>query len=63
MNRVLPDGVKDGFFREWRAAQERFLKEIESYFEPVPVRRVALFPHEVVGYDRIKALARSLMRS
>ena len=60
VNRVLPDGVKDGFFREWRAAQERFLKEIESYFEPVPVRRVALFPHEVVGYDRIKALARSL---
>ena len=55
VNRMLPDDVRDGFFREWRASQERFLKEIEACFAPVPVRRVPRFPHEVLGYDRIKA--------
>src|SRR5205814_4363213 len=46
VNRVLPDDVEDVFFREWRQSQEGFLKEIESYFDPVPMRRVALFRHE-----------------
>lgn len=60
VNRVLPKDVKDEFFREWHGTQERFVKEIEDYFSPVPVRQVPLFPHEVLGYERIKTLARSL---
>jgi arsenite-transporting ATPase len=60
VNRVLPADVKDTFFREWRQTQQRFLREIEAYFAPVPVRRVPLFPHEVLGYERLQALARSL---
>lgn len=60
VNRVLPREISDRFFREWRATQERFIGEVESYFAPVPVRCVSLFPHEVLGFDRIKALARSL---
>jgi arsenite-transporting ATPase len=60
VNRMLPEDVKDDFFREWRETQERFLKEIESYFDPVPVRKVPLFPNEVLGPERIKALARSV---
>jgi arsenite-transporting ATPase len=57
VNRVLPEGVEDGFFREWRNSQEQFLKEIEDYFAPVPARRVPLFRHEVLGLARIKELA------
>ncbi len=60
VNRVLPDEVKDEFFDEWRGTQARFLKEIEAYFAPVPVRQVPLFANEVLGYGRIQALARSL---
>lgn len=60
VNRVLPEDVKDVFFREWRGTQERFVKEIESYFDPVPVRQVPLFPNEVLGYERIRTLARTL---
>ncbi len=60
VNRVLPDDVRDDFFRGWRATQERFLKEIEAYFTPVPTRQVPLFPNEVVGYDRIRTLAQAL---
>jgi arsenite-transporting ATPase len=60
VNRVLPPEVRDRFFQQWRGTQERFLKEIEAYFAPVPVRRVPLFPHEVLGYERIQALAREM---
>jgi arsenite-transporting ATPase len=36
------------------------MEEIESYFAPVPVKRVPLFTHEVLGRDRLEELSRSL---
>jgi arsenite-transporting ATPase len=57
VNRVLPEDVADEFFREWRRSQEKFLKEVEAYFDPVPMRKVPLFRHEVLGLERIRALA------
>ena len=60
VNRVLPDRVTDAYFREWHASQQRILEEIERYFAPVPVKRVPLFTHEVLGRERLEELARSL---
>lgn len=57
VNRVLPDDVGDSFFQEWRRSQSKFLKEVEAYFAPVPVRQVPLFRHEVLGLKRIRELA------
>ena len=60
VNRVLPENVEDPFFREWRDTQAKFLKEVEAYFDPVPMRRVPLFRHEVLGLERIRDLAREM---
>jgi arsenite-transporting ATPase len=60
VNRVLPDRVTDDYFAEWRASQGRILEEIDNYFAPVPVKRVPLFTHEVLGRERLEELARSL---
>jgi len=60
VNRVLPDDVEDAFFREWRSTQTKFLKEVEAYFAPVPMRRVPLFRHEVLGLELIRDLAREM---
>ena len=60
VNRVLPDEVEEAFFRDWRRTQERFLKEIEDYFAPIPIRRVPLFRQEVLGLDGIRELARAM---
>jgi arsenite-transporting ATPase len=57
VNRVLPAEVHDAWFTEWHLSQERILGEIEEYFAPVPVRRVPLFTHEVLGRERLKELA------
>jgi len=60
VNRVLPLEVTDAWFKEWRASQGKILQEIEAYFAPVPVKRVPLFTHEVLGRERLEELARAL---
>jgi len=60
VNRVLPDDIEDAFFKEWRQSQAKFLKEVEAYFDPVPMRTVPLFKHEVLGLERIRELAREM---
>jgi arsenite-transporting ATPase len=60
VNRVLPEAITDSFFSEWRESQQRALTEIDAYFSPVPVKRVPLFTHEVLGAERLQELARAL---
>ena len=60
VNRVLPAEVTDRYFQEWRISQGIVLEEIDRYFAPVPVKRVPLFAHEVLGRERLEDLARAL---
>jgi arsenite-transporting ATPase len=60
VNRVLPAEVQDAFFAEWRHSQEDILREIHEYFAPVPVKRVPLFTHEVLGRRRLEELSTAL---
>jgi arsenite-transporting ATPase len=57
VNRVLPEGLQDQYFAIWRNSQTAVLKEIEEYFDPVPVTRVPLFTQEVLGIERLKEVA------
>jgi arsenite/tail-anchored protein-transporting ATPase len=59
-NRLIPEEVTDGFFQSWRESQRKTLVEIEQYFAPVPVRRIPMFRDEVLGYERLRELARNL---
>ena len=54
VNRLLPKAIADGWFDEWHKSQEKVLEEIEEYFAPVPVKRVPLFEHEVIGKQRLE---------
>jgi arsenite/tail-anchored protein-transporting ATPase len=60
VNRILPAAIMDGWFSEWHASQQKVLEEIEEYFAPVPVKRVPLFAHEVLGRGRLEDLANAL---
>jgi len=57
VNRVLPAAVTDSWFNEWHSSQHKVLEEIEEYFAPVPVKRVPLLSHEVLGKGRLEDLA------
>ena len=56
MNRVLPDGVEEPYFQNWRENQKRYVREAEDYFQPVPLLPVNLFQGEVLGFENLKAL-------
>ncbi|HEU5411947.1 MAG TPA: ArsA family ATPase, partial [Candidatus Acidoferrales bacterium] len=60
VNRVLSAEIKDSWFNEWHASQEKVLREIDEYFAPVPVKRVPLFAHEVLGKQRLQELGNLL---
>jgi arsenite/tail-anchored protein-transporting ATPase len=60
VNRLLPAEVMDTWFEEWHTSQDTILHEIEEYFAPVPVKKVPLFAHEILGKQRLEDLARVL---
>jgi arsenite/tail-anchored protein-transporting ATPase len=60
VNRLLPKEVMDAWFNEWHTSQDKILHEIEEYFAPVPVKRLPLFAHEVLGRRRLEELAEVL---
>ncbi len=60
VNRVLPREITDTWFNEWHSSQDNVLRELDEYFAPVPVRRVPLFAHEVLGKRRLRELAKVL---
>jgi arsenite/tail-anchored protein-transporting ATPase len=60
INRILPPAVSDQFFTAWKTTQERWIKTVEEFFDPVPVWRVPMFQDEVLGVDRLKRLGREL---
>jgi arsenite/tail-anchored protein-transporting ATPase len=60
VNRVLSHEIQDKWFQEWLDSQDNVLREIEEYFAPVPVKRVPLFAHEVLGPQRLQEVAKVL---
>ncbi|HXZ81128.1 MAG TPA: ArsA family ATPase [Terriglobales bacterium] len=60
VNRVLPAEIMDTWFNEWHSSQATIMHEIEDYFAPVPVKKVPLFAHEVLGKQRLEDLAQVL---
>ncbi len=61
-NRVLPEAVHDAYFAEWREAHTRYLEMIQERFAPLPIFTAPLFPHEVVGIERLRELALALFK-
>jgi len=60
MNRVLPDGVTDSFFSEWKTKQREYVDRAEEFFNPVPIFEANLFRDEVVGEPALRRLADSI---
>jgi arsenite-transporting ATPase len=57
VNRRLPARAAEGYFARWAERERRELEEVESSF-PVPIFHAPLFPHELVGEEQLRALAR-----
>jgi arsenite-transporting ATPase len=60
VNRVIPDDVKDGYFRAWKEAQLKYRGLIEESFSPLPIFSAPLFEQEVVGFEMLARMGASI---
>jgi arsenite/tail-anchored protein-transporting ATPase len=56
VNKVIPEDVKDPYFREWKKIQKRHLEEIHDSFSPLSIFNVQLFENEVVGLKMLEQM-------
>jgi len=56
-NRMLPAELSDPWFDEWKRIQSTHLTTIEDAFAPVPILAAELAAEELVGVERLGALA------
>lgn len=59
-NRLIPEEVSDRYFDSWKESQTRHYQVIEECFAPLPILRVPLLEHEVVGMPMLKVMAQAL---
>jgi arsenite-transporting ATPase len=56
-NRIIPEVVHDAYFEEWKVIQEKYGKEVEEAFYPLPILKLPLFEREIVGLEMLKQTA------
>ncbi|ADJ26752.1 arsenite-activated ATPase ArsA [Dehalogenimonas lykanthroporepellens BL-DC-9] len=57
VNRILPEGLKDDYFRTWQSSQARYREYIAEAFSPLPQLNMPLLDQEVVGLDMLRRMA------
>jgi arsenite/tail-anchored protein-transporting ATPase len=60
VNRILPEGLADEFFRGWQKIHAKYQTEVEDSFAPLPILTVPLFDAEVVGLAMLNRMADSV---
>lgn len=63
VNRVLPDTVKDDYFKKWKNLQESYIQMIHEGFSPLPINNLELFDQEIVGKDLLNKIAKRIYRA
>ncbi|MFQ5862206.1 MAG: ArsA family ATPase [Candidatus Brocadiales bacterium] len=62
VNRVFPTGVAGTYLHKWQAIQAKHLKEIEEGFAPLPILKASFRDEEVVGFQRLRGMAKELYK-
>lgn len=62
VNRVFPTGVAGSYLHKWQAIQAKYLNEIEERFAPLPILRASFKDEEVVGFQRLRDMAKELYK-
>ena len=60
VNRVIPDKVKDDYFKKWKDIQEFYIQMIHEGFSPLPIYNLELFDQEIVGKTLLNKIAKRI---
>jgi arsenite-transporting ATPase len=56
VNRIIPDGVTDSYFKVWKDIHSKYKDMIRESFNPVPIFYAPLFEKEVVGPEMLRRM-------
>jgi len=62
INRVIPEEVKDDYFKVWKEIHKKYRKLIEESFYPVPIFEAPLYAEEIVGLNMLTRMGRELFK-
>ena len=62
VNRVIPENVKDDYFKVWKDIQKKYREEIIESFTPIPIYYAPLFETEVVGMDMLERMSEEVFK-
>lgn len=60
VNKVLPDGLENGYFSKWKNSQAKYFIQVQEAFNPLPILTVKYFPQEMIGLKNIEEYAQVL---
>jgi arsenite-transporting ATPase len=60
VNRVIPESVKDDYFKGWKDIQKKYKEEIIESFAPIPIYYAPMFENEVVGIKMLKRMGEEI---
>ena len=63
INRVIPEQVKDDYFKAWKDIHKKYRKLIEDSFYPVPIFEVPLYSEEIVGLKMLARMGQELFKN
>ncbi|HEX9062593.1 MAG TPA: TRC40/GET3/ArsA family transport-energizing ATPase, partial [Clostridia bacterium] len=62
VNRVIPEGVTDEYFKAWKEIQKKYKGMILDCFSPVPVYYAPLFENEIVGMEMLQRMGTEVFK-
>jgi arsenite-transporting ATPase len=62
VNRVIPQGVNDDYFKVWKDIQKKYREDIIESFSPIPIYYAPLFETEVVGIKMLDRMATEIFQ-
>ncbi len=57
VNRLLPSEARKSYLQHWKSIQEKYLKEVEEAFGPLPIFHVKFFEREISGAGDLSLVA------
>jgi arsenite-transporting ATPase len=60
INKVIPEEIKDPYFRKWKETQNEYMKRIENSFYPLKLIKIYLREEEVIGFNLLEKIANDM---
>lgn len=62
-NRVLPPSAREGYFAALASLQDKYMRQVEEAFAPIPIFQAPYFEQEVVGVGMLRRMAEAIYGS